>query len=76
MYAESRSLSDKPPIDCQIRTEQVLQAHTPFQDFVGQYADKPVLVIGGHDDDQSCKDAGTNNSMKAISEADSACDSA
>lgn len=31
----------------QVGPNQLVQSHTPLQDYVQDYADKPVLVIGG-----------------------------
>lgn len=31
----------------QVGPDQLVQSHTPLRDYVGDYADKPVLIVGG-----------------------------
>jgi ribonucleotide monophosphatase NagD (HAD superfamily) len=31
----------------QISPNQLVQSHTPLRDYVGEYRDEPVLVVGG-----------------------------
>jgi hypothetical protein len=33
--------------DKQIGPDQLVQSHTPLKDYVGDLADKPVLILGG-----------------------------
>lgn len=49
---------------CQIKLEQVIQAHTPFERFVPQLKDKPILVVGGVG--ENCKAAAYRYGFKQV----------
>jgi hypothetical protein len=41
-YVRSRCKADE-----EIGPDQLVQSHTPLKDYVGDLADKPVLILGG-----------------------------